>query len=233
MLWSLQSSLWLVARLIAPVLPAAAKYLQAHLGDPAPLAWPAIDETGGWPRVFTQIPPLTLNAPDGALFPRLDDKMKAHIFEQIVPAELAAKPAPESGPATPAAPSAAAKFAAPGPAKAAAPAEPLGPIKIDDFARIELRVGKVLSAAAIPKAKKLLHLSVDLGEPAPRSIVAGVAEAYAPDQLVGKSVIVVANLEPATIRGVASQGMILAAGDAQILGLSALDHDVPPGTRVR
>jgi methionyl-tRNA synthetase len=85
----------------------------------------------------------------------------------------------------------------------------------------------------VPKAKKLLHLSVDLGEPEPRSIVAGIAEAYTPDQLVGRQVIVVANLEPATIRGVASQGMILAAGDAQILGLSALDRDVPAGTRVR
>jgi methionine--tRNA ligase beta chain len=63
--------------------------------------------------------------------------------------------------------------------------------------------------------------------------VAGIAEAYAPDQIVGKQVIVVANLAPATIRGVASQGMILAAGDAQILGLSALDRDVPAGTRVR
>ncbi|HEX8111746.1 MAG TPA: methionine--tRNA ligase subunit beta, partial [Kofleriaceae bacterium] len=109
----------------------------------------------------------------------------------------------------------------------------LPPIKIDDFARIELRVGTVLSAAAVPKAKKLLQLSVDLGEPAPRSIVAGIAETYAPDQIVGKQVIVVANLEPATIRGIASQGMLLAAGEAQVLGLSALDRHVPPGTRVR
>jgi methionyl-tRNA synthetase len=74
---------------------------------------------------------------------------------------------------------------------------------------------------------------VDLGEPAPRSIVAGIAETYEPDQIVGKQVIVVANLAPATIRGVSSQGMVLAAGEAQVLGLSALDHDVPAGTRVR
>jgi methionyl-tRNA synthetase len=85
----------------------------------------------------------------------------------------------------------------------------------------------------VPKAKKLLHLSVDLGEAQPRSIVAGIAEAYAPDQLPGKQVIVVANLAPATIRGIRSEGMILAAGDEVIAGLSALDRDVPPGTRVR
>jgi len=120
------------------------------------------------------------------------------------------------------------------PAKAApAPAAPTGPITVDDFGRVELRVGKVLTATAVPKAKKLLHLAVDLGEAQPRSIVAGVAEAYAPEQIVGKQVIVVANLAPATIRGVRSEGMILAAGDEAILGLSALDRDVPPGTRVR
>src|SRR6185295_19340803 len=110
---------------------------------------------------------------------------------------------------------------------------PLPPITIDEFGKLELRVGTVLSAAAVPKAKKLLHLTVDLGEPAPRSVVAGVAEAYTPEQIIGKQVIVVANLAPATIRGITSQGMILAAGEAQILGLSALDHDVPAGTRVR
>jgi methionyl-tRNA synthetase len=161
------------------------------------------------------------------LFPRLDDKLQQAILDKIVPPDVAATTSSPAGAA-----------AAPA-VKAAAPAgpeprgEPLAPIKIDDFSKVELRVGTVLSATAVPKAKKLLHLSVDLGEAAPRSIVAGIAEAYAPDQIVGKQVIVVANLEPATIRGVSSQGMILAAGDARILGLSALDHDVPAGTRVR
>jgi len=121
------------------------------------------------------------------------------------------------------------KHAAPPPP---APADKPG-ISIDDFGKVELRVGKVLTAQAVPKAKKLLHLSVDLGETQPRSIVAGIAEAYAPDALVGKQVIVVANLAPATIRGIRSEGMILAAGDEAIVGLSALDRDVPPGTRVR
>jgi methionyl-tRNA synthetase len=232
-LWSLQSSLWLVARLIAPVLPTAARYLQRHLGDDAALAWPVPDASGASPGVFASIPPLAIQPPDGALFPRLDDKMKAAIFDKIVPADLA-RAAPAAEPATPTTtPTTTPAAGRPAPAAPEPRSAALAPIKIDDFARIELRVGKVLSAAAVPKAKKLLHLSVDLGEPAPRSIVAGIAEAYAPDQLVGKQVLVVANLEPATIRGVTSQGMILAAGDAQILGLSALDQDVPAGTRVR
>jgi methionyl-tRNA synthetase len=85
----------------------------------------------------------------------------------------------------------------------------------------------------VPKLDKLLHLTVDLGEPQPRSILAGIAEAYAPDDMIGKQVLVVANLAPREIRGIRSEGMILAAGDEAILGLSALDRDVPPGTRVR
>jgi methionyl-tRNA synthetase len=216
-MWSLQCSIWVVAGLIAPVLPEAARYLRKHVGDEAPIAWPAIDD-GAPPRMFTRVPSLTLQPPQGALFPRLDDKLQQAILDKIVPPDVAATPAP-----------------APAAAPAAKPAAgaPLAPISIDDFGKIELRVGTVLSAVAVPKAKKLLQLSVDLGEPTPRSIVAGIAEVYAPAQIVGKQVIVVANLAPAVIRGVPSQGMVLAAGDAQILGLSALDHDVPAGTRVR
>ena len=81
--------------------------------------------------------------------------------------------------------------------------------------------------------KKLLHLSVDLGEAQPAAIVAGIALAYAPEQLVGKQVLVVANLAPRKVGGIESQGMILAAGDETIVGLSSLDRDAPPGTRVR
>jgi methionyl-tRNA synthetase len=233
-LWCLQASLWLIARLIAPVLPATAGALRKWIGDgDAAMTWPEPIEG----RVLPLAPATLVASSPSPLFPRLDDKLQQAILDKIVPPELAASAAPaapagapspaSSGPTAPPAPTTAP------PAPTTAPAAPLASIRIDEFARLELRVGKVLSAALVPKAKKLLHLTVDLGEPAPRSIVAGIAEAYAPDQIVGKQVIVVANLEPATIRGVTSQGMILAAGDAQILGLSALDRDVPAGTRVR
>jgi methionyl-tRNA synthetase len=234
-LWSLQSSLWVIGGLIAPVLPETARYLRKQVGDAAPIAWPAIDE-GEPPRMFTRVPSLALQPSQGALFPRLDDKLQQAILDKIVPPDVAAPaaaPAPAGAP-TGGAPTGGAPAATPAPGSAPAhDAAPFAPITIEDFGKIELRVGTVLSAVAVPKAKKLLHLSVDLGEAAPRSIVAGIAEAYAPARLVGKQVIVVANLAPATIRGVPSQGMVLAAGDAQILGLSALDHDVPAGTRVR
>jgi len=243
-LWCLQASLWVIARLIAPVLPATARALRHWIADgDAAMTWPEPVEG----RVLSLAPDTLKASSPSPLFPRLDDKLQQAILDKIVPPDLAAKPAPAAATPAPRAASTMASTVSPGspPAPTSAPASSPGPapaeprsaplpsIKIDEFSKIELRVGTVLTAAAVPKAKKLLHLSVDLGEPTPRSIVAGIAEAYAPDKIVGKQVIVVANLEPATIRGVPSQGMILAAGDAQILGLSALDHDVPAGTRVR
>jgi methionyl-tRNA synthetase len=221
-LWALQASLYFLARVIAPVLPATSTALRKYLGDTSkePLTWP-VSKDG---RVLDEAPTTLKAQPPQPLFPRLDDKAQARILAKVV-GDAAAIPAPvAAGQKTE-------KHAAP-PPPATAAADKAG-ITIDDFGKIELRVGKVLTAQAVPKAKKLLHLSVDLGEAQPRSIVAGIAEAFAPDTLVGKQVIVVANLAPATIRGIRSEGMILAAGDETILGLSALDRDVPPGTRVR
>ncbi|HSY40882.1 MAG TPA: methionine--tRNA ligase, partial [Polyangia bacterium] len=79
----------------------------------------------------------------------------------------------------------------------------------------------------------LLKLTLDVGAGEPRTVVSGIAPAYTPETMVGRTVIYLSNLAPRKIRGVLSQGMILAAGDAEVLGLSALDHDVPPGTRIR
>lgn len=108
-----------------------------------------------------------------------------------------------------------------------------GVIQYDDFAKLDLRVATIVEAAPHPNADKLLVLLVDVGGLGKRQIVAGIRAYYAPEALVGRQVIVVANLAPATIRGIKSEGMILAAGDEAIVGLSALDRDVPPGTRVR
>jgi methionyl-tRNA synthetase len=106
-------------------------------------------------------------------------------------------------------------------------------VSFEEFGRLDLRVAKVIAAEAVPKAKKLLKLEVDLGELGKRQVVAGIAERYQPQELVGKKVILLANLKPATIRGVESQGMILAAGEAEVLALSGLDRDVPEGTKIR
>lgn len=105
-------------------------------------------------------------------------------------------------------------------------------ISIADFQKVDLRVAEVLSAEPVPKSKKLLKLSVKLGEET-RTLVAGVAEHYPPQDLVGRKVIIVANLEPATLMGIQSNGMVLTASQDGPLGLLAVDRDVPSGAKVR
>jgi methionyl-tRNA synthetase len=111
---------------------------------------------------------------------------------------------------------------------------PLKPeITIDDFGAVDLRVATVIKAEAIPRAKKLLKLEVDLGEPQARTLVAGIAGAYDPESLVGKQVVVVANLKPAKLMGVQSQGMVLAASNGQGTVLLMPEKPMLPGTAVR
>ena len=121
--------------------------------------------------------------------------------------------------------------AEPAPAADAAVSTPRIPVA--DFAKIELRVAEVLEAEPVPKSKKLLKLTVNAGEPVPRTIVAGIAEHYAPADLVGKKVVVVANLEPARLMGVESNGMLLAGSAEGGLAVLVLDRDLPPGARVK
>jgi methionyl-tRNA synthetase len=104
-------------------------------------------------------------------------------------------------------------------------------VPVQDFAKIDLRVAEVLAAEPVPKSKKLLKLTVSLGDER-RTIVAGIAEHYAPADLVGKKVVVVANLEPAKLMGVQSNGMLLAGSAGTTLGVLTLDRDLPPGAKV-
>ncbi len=108
-----------------------------------------------------------------------------------------------------------------------------GRIPIDAFAKVELRVALVLAAETVPRSKKLLKLSVDVGEATPRTIVAGIAEHYAPGDLAGKKIVIVANLEPATLMGVESNGMLLAGSADGKLAVLSVDRDLPPGARVK
>jgi methionyl-tRNA synthetase len=106
-------------------------------------------------------------------------------------------------------------------------------IGIDDFMKIDLRVAKVLAAERVPNSKKLIKLRVDLGTEE-RTLVAGIAEAYEADALVGRHVTIVANLKPATLMGIESNGMVLAASpDGGKPTLVAFETPPAPGTRVR
>ncbi|MEE4607719.1 MAG: methionine--tRNA ligase [Desulfobacteraceae bacterium] len=118
------------------------------------------------------------------------------------------------------------------PANAEAPAVHVKPqISFEEFSRLDLRVATVLKAEAVPKAKKLLKLEVDVGQR--RTIVAGIAERYDPADLVGKQIVIVANLKPAKLMGVLSEGMLLAAVDEAGTALATVDGRVPPGTPLR
>ncbi len=106
------------------------------------------------------------------------------------------------------------------------------PVTIDEFSRLDLRVAEILAAEPVPKSKKLLKLTVSLGTEQ-RTLVAGIAEHYVPADLVGKKVVVVANLEPAKLMGVESNGMVLAGSADGQLAVLTLDRDLPPGAKVR
>ncbi|MBM3315296.1 methionine--tRNA ligase [candidate division WOR-3 bacterium] len=117
------------------------------------------------------------------------------------------------------------------PPAAPAVAEGRTTMTFDEFKKVELKVAKVLAAEAVPDAKKLLKLQIDLGTEQ-RQIVAGIATGYRPEELVGRLIVVVANLQPAKIRGVESNGMLLAVVDGDRLALVTLDRDVSPGAGV-
>ena len=108
-------------------------------------------------------------------------------------------------------------------------------IEIDDFAKVDLRVGQVLSAERVPKADKLLLMKIDIGEEQPRQVLAGVAQYYEPEKLVGRKVVVVANLKPRKLRGLESQGMVVAAsyGAEGRPVIATFTEDVPNGARLK
>jgi methionyl-tRNA synthetase len=195
------------ALMIAPAMPTASREILRQLGRHS--------DEGSWPTM--------LGWPGGSLaepkpvFPRVEPERQAELIAKWVPAE--ASLSASAPPAT----------AASAPTAVAQPAD----VSIDDFAKIDLRAAKVLTAERVPKADKLLKLTLDIGAAEPRTVVSGIAPTYTPEAMVGRTVIYFANLAPRKIRGVVSQGMILAAGDADVLGLSALDRDVPPGTKIR
>jgi methionyl-tRNA synthetase len=163
------------------------------------------------------------------VFPRLDKKeaverieaMENEIRQPATPASAEAKPA-EAKPAEAAAPA----------ASAAAPAAPAR-ISIEDFAKVELRVGEVKSAERVAGTDRLMKLIVDIGSEE-RQLVAGIALSYTPEQVVGRKVVIVANLEPRKLRGVESNGMVVAATrpDGSPV-LCTFAEDVPNGARLK
>lgn len=212
LLFTVAKALRGIATLLWPVMPRFSEGLVAAFGQARPATWEAgFDPFDGPPVTAASKPPQIA---------RLDVKQTAKLI-------VAAPDAPAAA----AAPAASAKGAKP--AAPAAPAAP-GVITYDEFAKVELRVAVIRTAEKVKGADKLLHLTVDAGDPEPRTIVAGIALAYPdPAALVGKRIVVVANLAPRPLRGITSHGMLLAAGEAPNLQVVTVGEGIAPGTRVK
>ncbi|MEZ5400305.1 MAG: methionine--tRNA ligase [Bryobacteraceae bacterium] len=214
-LYSAAEALRVATVLLAPVLPHSTPKIWAQLGFPGDLHSQRIDELA-----WGQLPAGQQTLKPEPLFPRIDAKAALEKMSELEDNENI-RQAALMGSTLP---------APAGPA----PAPIDAPISIDDFAKVDLRVGKVLEAAPVKGADKLLHLKVDIGEPQPRSIVAGIALAYKPERMVGRKVVIVANLQPRKLRGIESQGMIVAAsleGGSPVL--AGFLEDVPVGARLK
>ncbi len=205
-----------IAVALAPILPIFCERLAASFGQPDPRRWPDdLDPFAGPAVVAREKPPQIA---------RIDAKQVSKLI--VAQAEPPAAPQPVARSASPAE-SASKASAKPAPA-------PVGVIQYDDFAKVELRVALVKAAEPVPKADKLLKLSVDVGEETARTIVAGIAQAYPdPATLVGKRIVVVANLAPRPLRGITSQGMLLAAGEPPNLQVVTVGDAITPGTKVK
>ena len=210
-LYSAAECLRIVSGLLYPVMPGKMAELRRALGLNESEIEPRMATLGTWGglpagRTLSDVPPL---------FPRIEKP------EESPEAKKAAAEAAK-----------AAKSAKKAEQKAAEkPAAVVELIEIAEFAKVSLKTAKIIAAEPVPEADRLLKLQIDLGTET-RQIVSGIAKFYTPEQLVGKTVVVVANLKPALLRGVESCGMLLAAKAGKELHLVILDGELPPGASV-
>jgi methionyl-tRNA synthetase len=230
--------------LLLPVMPGSGEEILRRMGDARSVAslrleadtrWSATCERVVlkadplWPRIVTAVPSVrpAEHAPTVEVRSK-ETRMTEETDKQPAPLQPATFAAEG---ATPAAPPATAPAPPPSPAPAAPQPEKIG---IEEFAKIDLRVAKVLAAEKVKGSKKLIKMQIDVGTEQ-RTIVAGIAEAYEAESLIGRSIVIVANLKPAKLMGIESNGMVLAAspegGHPAVLGF--LETPPPPGSKVR
>ncbi len=201
-LYHLAEGIRFVSVLIEPFMPRTPARIREQLGLPAEIcAWDTLKQFGLTPAGAAV-------CKGAALFPRLDPAKELEELGQILakPQEQPAQTQPEPQP------------------------EPVAQIGIDDFAKVRLVAVKVLACEPVPKSDKLLKFTLDAGEPQPRTVVSGIAKQYQPQDLVGKNLILVANLKPVKLRGVLSEGMLLCAEDGEGLAMLTALRDVAPGS---
>jgi methionyl-tRNA synthetase len=211
-LYSAAEALRILCAWTYPVMPNSARNIWIQLGMTAPIESVTFADLH-----WGKLPAGQKIGSVAAVFPRLD--ASAIVKMENLEVQEKARQAELFG-----APKAAASPAAPDAAK----------ISIDDFVKVDLRVGQVISAERVKGADRLLHMKVDIGEAAPRTIVAGIAEAYPPEAMLGRKVVIVANLAPRKLRGIESNGMIVAAsleGGKPVL--AGFLEEVPVGARLK
>jgi len=191
-----------------PFIPTSSKSISTQLGISVDFTGPLMKKKVEW-GVFEAGTSIQKGT---SLFPRIESKA------QGAKAVTTPQPSPQTAPSAP-------------PKADTAPAAP-AQITIDEFLKVQLRTARVVSAERVPKSDKLLKLQVSLGTEQ-RQIVAGIGKKYEPEALIGKTVVIVANLKPAKLMGIESQGMVLAAGDADVHGLATILEEVDPGTKVK
>jgi methionyl-tRNA synthetase len=213
-LYTAAESLRIAAALLSPVLPQSAPKIWAQLGMPESIESVRF-ETLAWGT----LEPGQKIGEIAAVFPRIDLKeavTSMRALEEKVSAEQNA-------------------LLGNMPGKKPAAAEPASEkIGVDDFAKVDLRVGLVKFAERVKNSDKLMHMKVDIGEAEPRTIVAGIAEAYTPEQLLNRKVVIVANLQPRKLKGIESNGMIVAASvEGGTPVLAGFHEDIPVGARLK
>jgi methionyl-tRNA synthetase len=212
-LYTSAEALRIATALLAPVLPQSAPKIWSQLGSPG-----SVEDVRFADLAWGQLPTGQKIGEIAGVFPRIEVKeaiAKMQELEEKVSAEQAVILGKTQAPAANVAP-------------------PSPKIAIDDFLKVDLRVGEVKFAERVKNSDKLLHMKVDIGEGEPRTIVAGIAEAYTPEQMLGRKVVIVANLQPRKLKGIESNGMIVAAsieGGKPVL--AGFHEEIQPGARLK
>lgn len=207
-LYNLSESLRLIALHLYPVMPAASQKIWNALGVDKELTMCRMLEEERWGCLLSG----TAIQPGTQLFPRIDLKNNrekkmdkaADDIKQTPPAQPVLTPV-TAGPDL---------------------------IGIEDFMKVDLRVGRIVEAVRVEKSEKLVKLKVDIGAET-RQVVAGIGKSYSPEELTGKTVVIVANLKPAKLMGIESQGMLLAASNGELLAVATFDRETRAGSRVK
>jgi methionyl-tRNA synthetase len=213
-LYNLAESLRLIALYLFPVIPGTGRKIWNSIGVGREITDTRLDEEKTWGRLK---PGMDIR-PGEQLFPRIETKKDIGRGSRLMNTDKAkGEKRMETGTSTPQVD------------QKAAEQELIG---IEDFAKVQLRVGRIIAAERVEKSEKLVKLKVDIGTET-RQVVAGIGKHYSPEQLLDRSVVIVANLKPAKLMGIDSQGMLLAASSGDVLSILTPEREIAPGAKVK